>query len=79
MPRSFNSTFIALIPKKEKHESFDDFRPISLCNCMYIIIAKVRAVRLKGILAGVISLEQFGFLKRRQIHEAIGTVDRLFS
>eukprot|EP00253_Pinus_taeda_P004657 PITA_04657 len=69
--KPFNSTFIALIPKKDDLESFEDFRPISLCNCIYKIIAKVIAVRLVPILSRNVSMEQSGFLDGRQIHEAI--------
>jgi hypothetical protein len=46
--------------------------PISLCNCIYKIIAKIISKRIKGILSKSISQEQFGFLEGRQIHEAIG-------
>jgi len=41
-----NSTFIALI-HKANNPSFDDFWPISLCNCLCKIISKVINKRLK--------------------------------
>jgi hypothetical protein len=35
---SLNSTFLTLIPKKNKPVTFDDFRLISLCNLCYKVI-----------------------------------------
>ena len=61
----FNSTFIALIPKVDNPKTLHDFRPISLCNCIYKVITKVIARRLKDLLSDHISGEQFGFLKGR--------------
>jgi hypothetical protein len=72
MLESFNITFLALIPKDANPKSFGKFRSISLYNYIYKIISKVIARRLKRIMLGKISEEQFGFLKGRQIHEAIG-------
>jgi hypothetical protein len=72
--RSINSTFIALIPKVNGSASFGDFRPIALCNLCYKIITKIIANRIRPILSRTISKEQFGFLKGRQIIDAIGTV-----
>eukprot|EP00253_Pinus_taeda_P006367 PITA_06367 len=69
---AINSTFIALIPKSDSLASFDDYRPISLCNCLYKIISKTIANRLRPILSRSISPQQFAFLGSRQIHEAIG-------
>eukprot|EP01018_Ginkgo_biloba_P003770 Gb_15008 [translate_table: standard] len=47
---AFNTTFIALIPKSDNPSSFDEYRPISLCNCIYKIIAKIIARRVKRLL-----------------------------
>jgi hypothetical protein len=67
-----NSTFLALIPKANKPVTFDDFRPISLCNLVYKVIAKVIANRIKPILSRCLSAEQLGFLQGRRIQDAIG-------
>lgn len=55
VPRPINSTFIALIPKCDRPESFDDFRAISLCNGVYKIVTKIIPIRIKLILMRVIS------------------------
>jgi hypothetical protein len=75
-----NVTFIALIPKSDSPQHLDDFRPISLCNCIYKVVAMVIFRRIKGVLSEMISKEKFGFLEGRQIHEAIGVAqERLHS
>ena len=43
---SINSSFIALIPKKDNPEKFDDFRPISLLNYSLKCITKILSNRL---------------------------------
>jgi hypothetical protein len=65
MHAPLNSTFITLIPKSNSLEYFEDFKPISLCNSIYKVVAKIIARRLKPILSTTISKEQFGFLEGR--------------
>ena len=62
-----NSTFLALIPKEVNPSSFNRFRPISLCNASYKIIAKLLANRLKPLLGMLISPLQGGFVKGRNL------------
>ena len=57
VPSILNATFIALIPKTEKPLTFDDFRPISLCNLVYKIITKILSNIMKPILSKRISKE----------------------
>ena len=49
--RELNLTFITLIHKCEKPESFADYHPISLCNLAYKIITQILSNRIKPKLA----------------------------
>jgi hypothetical protein len=68
-----NSTFIALVPKTNKPTTFNDLRPISVCNLCYKLISKIIANRIRPILSRSLSAKQLVFLKGGQIHDAIGT------
>ncbi|XP_020531630.1 uncharacterized protein LOC110008460 [Amborella trichopoda] len=62
-----NAIFIVLIPKVEGAEELKDFRPISLINSSFKILAKVLALRLREVLSSVISPTHGAFAKERQI------------
>jgi hypothetical protein len=75
---AYNTTFIALIPKSNSPVGFEEYMSISLCNCIYKIISKIIATRMKELLCKTISYEQFGFLVMRQIHEVIIVAQEVF-
>jgi hypothetical protein len=70
---TLNSTFLTLIPKENKPSTFGDYKPIALCNLCYKLITKIIANMIKPMLSRKLSSEQLGFLKGRQILDAIGT------
>ncbi|PNX72998.1 cysteine-rich receptor-like protein kinase [Trifolium pratense] len=69
--RGANSSFIVLIPKKKNPLNLSEFRPISLIGCIYKVIAKVLANRLKTVIDTVISETQSAFISGRQILDGI--------
>nr|GEU80032.1 RNA-directed DNA polymerase, eukaryota [Tanacetum cinerariifolium] len=66
-PPGCNSSFIALIPKKQDAKFVKDFRPISLIHCFYKIIAKILANHLNMVISDLISDVQSAFVPNRQI------------
>jgi hypothetical protein len=66
-----NCTFIVLIPKVANPQQIADYRPISLVGCMYKVLAKVLANRLKLVIGKVIAETQSAFVKDRQILDGI--------
>ena len=61
IPASLNGTFITLIPKVKSPTKVSEFRPISLCNIVYKLVAKVVANRMRGQLPLIISESQSAF------------------
>jgi hypothetical protein len=83
LDNALNETHIALVPKKKNPSCITDYRPISLCNVLYKLIAKVVANWLKKVLGTIISPSQSAFILGRLItnnvlvaFEALHTMDR---
>lgn len=53
-PKSWTSTLIVTIPKVDCPKSFDDMRPISLCNFCAKIISKILADRMANVLPHIL-------------------------
>lgn len=67
--RKINYTHVTLIPKVKKAVQMTQLRPISLCNMLYKIMAKVLTNRLKCILPNIISPTQSAFIPGRLIFD----------
>lgn len=71
LPISLSATFITLIPNIDNPLSVAEFRPISCCNVLYKVIAKIIAERLQQVLPSIISSNQTTFIHNRAISDNI--------
>jgi hypothetical protein len=71
LSKGVNSTFITLIPKVDCPQKLADFRPITLVGCMYKVLAKVLANRLRTVLDFVVSDTRSAFVRGKQILDGV--------
>uniref|UniRef100_A0A2N9IE03 Reverse transcriptase domain-containing protein n=1 Tax=Fagus sylvatica TaxID=28930 RepID=A0A2N9IE03_FAGSY len=69
MLKEVNSSFIVLILKNNSPSTVNHFRPISLCNTVYKVIAKILVSRLRPLLANLVSPYQLAFIPNTWIAE----------
>ena len=67
LPDSRNIIVMSLIFKKNDRSDIKNYRPISLANIDYKILAFVLANRLENVLSKLISHDQTGYVKGRFI------------
>ena len=60
-------TWVTLICKFEGANEIKDCRPISMVGCVYKVISKVLANRLKSVLSRLVGEVQTTFIEDRQI------------
>lgn len=70
-PKGSNSYFITLISKCDSPLGLNDFRPIYLVGCIYKIVSKLIANRLKVVLPKTIGGEQCAFILSRSMMDSI--------
>ena len=75
--KQVSHSIIALVPKSENVSSPSDFRPISCCNVIYKVMAKILAGRLAQALQGIVSPMQNTFLGGRYMSDNINLVQEL--
>lgn len=71
-PKGSNAFFLALIPKVADPLLLNDYRPISLIGCMYKVVAKILANKLKKVMHTLIDESQSAFIEgRHMLHSVV--------
>jgi hypothetical protein len=66
-----NNAFITLVPKVNNPTSINDYRLISLINCITKIITKLMGNRLQKVIIPLIHQNQYEFIKSRTIQDCL--------
>ncbi|XP_020673022.1 uncharacterized protein LOC110092705 [Dendrobium catenatum] len=79
MNKDWKDTLVVLIPKSPNPSTPSTYRPISLCNLIYKIIAKVLLNIMLGVMRRIISEEQATFVRGRAISDHLLLAQKVFN
>ncbi|XP_028556870.1 uncharacterized protein LOC114581249 [Dendrobium catenatum] len=71
MDPKWKETIVVLIPKINNPLSPSNYRPISLCNSVYKLVAKILMNRMAPYISKLISYEQVAFIKGRSLNDHV--------
>ena len=77
IPCSWAKTKVILLPKTKSPKKCRDFRPISLCTTIYKLLTMILSIRLASIIPNIISDNQAGFIRGREMHDNIMLVQEI--
>jgi retron-type reverse transcriptase len=72
--QAINNSFITLVPKVHTPSIVNDFRSISLINCVVKIITKLMGIRMQSVINPLVHQNQYGFIKSISIQDCLAWV-----
>ena len=79
LPASMRKSLVTLIHKKDDKTKIDNYRPISLTNTDYRILAFILANRRQNVIKDIVGPDQIAYIKNRFIGTNICLVQDLFN
>ena len=79
LPTSMRKSLVTLIHKKDDKTKIDNYRPISLTNTDYRILAFILANRLQSVIKDIVGPDQVAYIKNRFTGTNIRLVQDLFN
>ena len=79
LPPSMRRSVITLIHKKDDKTNIENYRPISLTNTDYRILASILASRLQKVISNIVGPDQTAYVKNRFIGTNIRLIQDVFN
>ena len=71
LPRRANMTWVTLIPKIDEAKEVKDFHLISMIGCLYKVVAKIFANRMRNVMDGLVGESETTFVHGTQILDSV--------